>query len=365
MKCEEAAEFVSALCDGERIPPTAAEHVGACDTCRARLKEYLEMGAELRRVASLELTEEPRARGWMKTRRVTPSWWLRGWETMRIPRFAFALLLVVIVALGSSLVIVRARAYTQGAVLMLTTRAATGETFRCALSMEDKNREPYAWTSPGRYLYGVRVVSNKGDQIELGVRVKFIAAAVGPGTYTASYQDLYKIPEKQYWFRPGEKLEVDVPEWGTMVLTGELMDHMPSLVTAENDVQMDPKPGELRVISPLLLRGNKVMYDFEGGTAIGTEKDRGVRMYIPSEGLWVVSLLPLKGAVEGRINLNRVSFELNGQSYTFVMGAPVARNEHIWILHDANYKPSDENAGHGFIGGADLTHLLTKSPAKD
>jgi len=248
---------------------------------------------------------------------------------------------------------------------MLTTRSATGETFRCALPIEDKNRGPYAWTSPGRYLYGVRVVSNKGDQIELGVRAKLIAAAVGPGTYSASLQDLYKIPEKRYWFRPGEKLKVDVPGWGAMVLTGELMDHMPPLVTAENAVQMDPKPGELRVISPLLLRGNEVMYDFEGGTAIQTEKHGGVRMYIPSEGLWVVSLLPLNGAVEGRINLNRISFKLNGQSYTFVMGAPVARNEQIWILHDANYKPADENVGHGFIGGADLTHLLTKSSVKD
>ncbi len=57
MKCEEAAEFVSALCDGEKIPRAAAEHVGECDVCATRLTEYAEMGAELRRVASLESTE--------------------------------------------------------------------------------------------------------------------------------------------------------------------------------------------------------------------------------------------------------------------------------------------------------------------
>ena len=62
MKCEEAAEFVSALCDGESIPPEAAEHIGTCETCQARLKEYGEIGMALRRVASLESLEEVRAR---------------------------------------------------------------------------------------------------------------------------------------------------------------------------------------------------------------------------------------------------------------------------------------------------------------
>ena len=68
MKCEEAAEFVSALCDGESIPPVAAEHIGACETCRGRMKEYAEIDAELRRLASLESRTEARART-LETRR--------------------------------------------------------------------------------------------------------------------------------------------------------------------------------------------------------------------------------------------------------------------------------------------------------
>jgi len=88
MKCEEAAEFVSALCDGASIPPVAAGHVGACETCQARLKEYGEIGmelrsmasAELRRVASLESPEEVRARIWETTRRTTSSSWKKAWK---------------------------------------------------------------------------------------------------------------------------------------------------------------------------------------------------------------------------------------------------------------------------------------------
>ena len=34
MICTEAAEFVSALCDGEIIPLTAAEHIGTCPRAR-------------------------------------------------------------------------------------------------------------------------------------------------------------------------------------------------------------------------------------------------------------------------------------------------------------------------------------------
>ena len=53
MKCEDAAEHVSALCDGETIPRVAAKHIGECEVCRARLSAYSTMGAELRRLASV------------------------------------------------------------------------------------------------------------------------------------------------------------------------------------------------------------------------------------------------------------------------------------------------------------------------
>ena len=71
MTCEQAAEFVSALYDSERIPPAAAAHIGVCTTCRACLGEYAEMGAELRRLASLETVDEPRVPRWQKAKEVT------------------------------------------------------------------------------------------------------------------------------------------------------------------------------------------------------------------------------------------------------------------------------------------------------
>jgi periplasmic protein TonB len=66
MRCDEAAEFISARCDGEMIPPTAAEHIGTCAPCHALLEEYMEMGAELRRTASLEIEQGVSSRIWTK-----------------------------------------------------------------------------------------------------------------------------------------------------------------------------------------------------------------------------------------------------------------------------------------------------------
>jgi len=79
IKCDKVAEVVSALYDGESISPEEAEHVGTCETCQARLKEYGQIGMALRRVASLESPEEARART-CETRQTTAS---SRWERKR------------------------------------------------------------------------------------------------------------------------------------------------------------------------------------------------------------------------------------------------------------------------------------------
>jgi hypothetical protein len=131
------------------------------------------------------------------------------------------------------------------------------------------------------------------------------------------------------------------------------------------DQQLDPKPDELRFVSPVLLRGKKVVFDLAGASAIATEKRDGIELYAPGEGLFHISLLPLEGAVEGRIAMSRISFELNGQSYMFLWAAPVARGEQLWILRDASYKPSDSGLQGGFLGSAYESHLRAKAPERN
>jgi hypothetical protein len=379
MKCEETAEFVSALFDGERIPREAAEHAGACETCRTRLKEYAEIGVELRRVASLESPEETRARTWERRHSIRLNWWRKGWGTMRIPRLAFALLLVTIVVLGSSLVLVKARAHGRGQVLMLTIDAPGGESDRCPLMTAAEKSSPGCIISQGgksgMLTSSFRVTAMDGDRIELGVRSKFTPSQPDRDgkTYSTSVsiKDLESWPETQYLFEPGQKLEIGIAGFGTLVVTGELMDYMPSIV-ASSDEQLDPKQDELRVVSPVLLRDKKVAFEFEGAFATADKKkNQCVFMYIaPPGGRYVLSLLPMEGAVEGRIQQSRIYFAMNSVSYEFLMAAPIARTEHVWILHQPNYRPSQEvpeprNVSTSAIGTADLSHIGVKAPAKN
>jgi hypothetical protein len=131
---------------------------------------------------------------------------------------------------------------------------------------------------------------------------------------------------------------------------------------------MTAKQDEFRVISPALLRGKELVLEFDGFIS-AEDKSKGVFMYTPTEGRYMLSLSPLKGAVEGQIRQSRVHFEMNGEPYVFLMAAPIARTERAWILHEPSYRPSREMPGapdnQAFIGTTDLSHFLAKAPAKN
>lgn len=363
VSCAEAAEFVSALCDGELIPSAAAEHIGRCAVCGTRLKEYVEIGAELRRVASLHTVETEKVPFWGAAQRITPNWWLKGWETMKIPRFAFALLLVAVVVLGSSLTIMGVRAHTQGPVLMLTAKTASGHTVNCALSLVDEKAAScgsIVAVTGGAEASEFRVISKQEDLIEIGVRAQFLR---GPGSFSSDQTE--NSPETIYWFQPGEKLEAKMEGSQPMTVTGELLDHMPTSLAVGGSEQLDPNPNEVRFVVPVLVRGDGVVYDFDGMTVTSTKKENGIELYAPHDGRYIVSLSPLEGSVEGRIKDSRVTFELNGQPYQFLTGSPVARGERIWILHLPDGKDSSRGDEHAFVSGVSLAQYLAKTPAKN
>jgi hypothetical protein len=366
MKCEEATEFVSALCDGGMIPQAAAEHIGDCAACRTRLKEYAEMGVELRRVASLQAVEETEVKPWEQVPRITPNWWGKGWETMRIPRFAFAVLLAATIVLGSSLVMVRARAHTQGSVLMLTAKSATGHTVRCALSLKDEKADSCGSVrvvNGGAELFGFRIISDQGDHIKIGVRARFLPRNPGSGGFSSDQIDGF--PETTYWLQVGEKVEAKVEGSDPMIITGELLDHMPTSLSVGGDEQLDPNPGEVRFVAPVLVRSHEVVSDFDGMTVKSVEKDHGIVLHVPHDGRYLVSSSPLEGAVEGHIKDSRVTFELNGQPYEFLTGAPVAQGDRIWILHLPNEGNPGKNDEHEFVSSESMTQYLAKPPAEN
>ena len=262
---------------------------------------------------------------------------------------------------------------------MLTINAPGGESDRCPLMTAGEKNSVGCIVSQGgksgMLASSFRVTAMDGDRIELGVRSKFFSSHPDKDgkTYSTymSIKDIESWPETQYSFEPGHKLEIEIAGFGTLVVTGEFMDYMPSIVTS-SDEQLNPKEDELRVVSPVLLEDKKVVFEFEGAyAAADKKKNQCVLMYVaPPGGRYVLSLLPMEGAVEGRIQQSRIYFAMNGKSYEFLMAAPIARTEHVWILHQPNYRPSQEVPGArsvstSGIGTADLSHLDVTAPAKN
>lgn len=335
MICDDAAEYISALCDGETIPPTAAQHIGTCPDCQARMSDYLAMGAELRRTASLGLADAVPSRSWAKPQYRVATWWRKGWGTMRIPRLAFAVLIAGILTLASALVVAKVRAHDTGTVVLLNTAGPNGAMADCPLSTQDKNQATCSWYGHvgSQFLaYKVRLLSRDGSRVLLGIHTLTYPLASGPHNLSSFVND--NEPGRKVWFEPGEPLKFNVQEVGTLTLKGEWLDHMPILGT------LDPGPNELRLGRPLVLRDKVVVGDLSsaiGGIYGQDHQDEAMAFHIPGEGRFLISQVPMKGAVEAHVALGRISFEEGGHSWELVSGVPVCRADHVWVLHQPHF----------------------------
>jgi hypothetical protein len=324
---------------GETIPRAAAEHVSMCQACQSQLKEYIEMGVELRRVASLDAESEVKDRTWEKQRGTLRRWWQKGWETMRIPRMAFVSLLTVVVALSSGLTLIGVRAHERGTVAILKIAPPDEETVMnimpCPLSTENKKSSDCynsVGMKSGSFSYKIELLSRDGNRIQLGVRAAFVNRADSTETVA---QKLQGATERAYWFEPGETLKIDVDGLGPVVVTGEWQDHMPYFATMDVEHNLEPGPNELRMISPILLRSDRVVFDAKGGAATSSGPKAAFWVNVPGNGVYVFSMSPMPDSVQAHAVDNRVTFEIGGQSYQFVTGAPITRAEKVWILHRA------------------------------
>ncbi len=353
MRCGEAREFLSAIYDGERVPPQAAEHAAHCTECQELLKGYAEMGAKLRSYGSLLVAQPVRDRTWLTTQRNKSMWWEKGFQMMRIPRIALASLVLLLLVLGSRLTLVEVRAHDDGSVLKLKLTPAQGDSTQCYLSTTDMNQNQCGglWQIGGSNLtYSVRALKKDGGRVLLSIRSR--TTPIGPASYGPDTENT--LPETQSWFTPGEPLAMPGTGELKLALTGEWADHIP----VGGDQLMDPGPVEIRLYSPILLKNNVVVGNIFDARTNADKPGEGVFLYIPSEGRFILSLTQVDGAIPATVQFNRVSFESNGQKYIIVTGTPVSRGEHLWVLHDPSYKPSPDSIQGQFLGAGPVSKLL-------
>ena len=339
MRCDEARKFISAMYDGETVPPHVVQHTAGCADCRELLKGYAEMGAALRNYGSRLIAEPVPDRTWLTTGKDQTTWWEKGLQMMRIPRIAFASLLLLLIVLGSRLALVEVRAHEDGSVLLLTLTPAQGNSVQCFLSTTDTDHNHcggLAQTGGSNLFYGVKALKKEAGRVLLSVRLRvdpLRPAGYGPDTDSS-------LPETQTWFTPGETLSLPGTGKLQLALAGQWADHIP--VTLGSNALLDPGPNEIRLTSPLLLKNNKVAGEMFNSFAAADRSGEGAFLYIPGEGRFILSPTPIAGAIPAKVQLNRVSFESNGQAYIIVTGTPVSREASLWVLHDLGYKPTPE-----------------------
>ena len=347
MVCDDAAEYISALCDGETITQETARHIADCPDCQRRLRDYLTVGVELRRTASLEVSDELRPRDWTRSQNTIATWWQKGLSTMRIPRIAFAALILGILALSSALTVTKARAHNTGTVVLLSVSGPDSFVVDCPLSIVDKTYTTCSGLGRigSQFLtYKIDLVSHDSNRLLLAIRTRTSPIVAG-GTKSFSPFELDSDPAKEVWLEPGEPLKFDVPGAGALTFKGEWLDHMPVLGLHKED--LSPGPSEVRFASPLLLKDGAMVGDLQGaigGLFATDDRDFAIQTYFPGEGRFLISQLPMKDAVEARIMFSRISFEEGGHSWQFVTGAPVSRAKKIWVLHQADFKMAGVDA---------------------
>ena len=352
MNCEKAAESISALCDGERIPREVAEHLGACEDCRARLNEYLQMSAELKRMAIIAAPQGVRDVSWGPQETIQ-SIWLQTWrESMRIPRYAFGLMLLAILSLGAGIAIVRANNVERW--FQFEVRARDGRTaLRGVMSAEPK--EPvrpagvHISEPDGTLAVTVRVLAGAGGSEKLGVRAMWLPQNADQ---SGIQETVLGTPERDFWMISGQKLSMPVKGYGEIEITGQLLDKLPDEQNS-SEMRLYPKEGQFQVIAPQVLLVDGHVLSQGGGNGLRQSTEGSFfAYYSPHDGWYIFAFTAFPGATEGKINDNQVEFTLDGRAYTFLAAAPIVDRSvtKIWVQHHA---------------GKRLVHELPLSPDQD
>jgi hypothetical protein len=347
MTCDQIEEHISALCDGQKIPPSAAIHIGECHLCQSELNEFAAIGAELRRLASLDDVAADRTKQDLKPAKQT-IFWQRGFNTMKIPKMAFAAMLIAICALSSGLLLVRARAAaTSGRFLELKFHLPpTGQTKICVMTVSGSPKDNLCnFAHHGRdglLLMNTRVIAKSGDRAQLGVRAKYLP---GSGDAEIDYSEaLFEdVPQSVLSVEPGEKREIQVAGLGSIDVETEYLDHIPPLVASPGEA-LDPNPNEFRIVAPVLVRDDQVIANFDGSSLDYGESDATLMLYVPGDGRYLISRMPFEQAVPGTVHLGKIKFSMDGHNYLLLTSVPILDSENVWVKHEVDFKPSQRMA---------------------
>ncbi len=333
MEHNEALPLVSEMFDARNVSPEAARHIQSCPICRERLRDYDEMKIELRLAASAADSESPEPQLTLPNR-TRLSRWTQGWRTgVSIPKPAFALGIVLIVALSVGLGYVRAQGSRQIFHFEVDSPQAEG---RWGAELQAGGKAIYGMPAPrGNVRVMFQLLGIRDGVAHLSVHARLFN---GNPSLT-ELRALGNVPAREYQYTPGEILEIPINDWGTLSLKGELLDHAEKFPWYNSSVE--PSPNQIVLNAPVLLKDKGLVFQ-DAGSRSATGPNPSVSFYVPGQGRFIIRLQSFEGAVRASADFSQVSFDLDGDEYllacaTSVTGGPQPRQ--IWIYLDRNGEP--------------------------
>jgi hypothetical protein len=319
MNCSDAEVYVSALYDGEPVPPPFALHIESCANCRQLLVDYARIGAELHLLAANEPTavqplvipERPRSRfGFL-------------FQHIPVPRFALIVLAACAVIGAVSTTFLRA----QSKELWFAFDCSTADPPKLFTSL---GRHGYDGTASlisadGSFTYRVAIDSVSADDVVL--RARALPA------HTGQREDISLVGVPKLHYKPGTILKLSVEGGATLYLRGDVFDHQPQIAFGQPLV---PSGDELAVRYPVLLESGAIVTELPGASAVADANAQAV--FLSAHGrTFYFALHTFPGAVPAESNWGQISFHFKQKEYRLVAAAPVTggpQPRSIWARID-------------------------------
>jgi hypothetical protein len=183
------------------------------------------------------------------------------------------------------------------------------------------------------------------EDIRGGVALVRVKTKSYPGTADreTSEKELKSALPREYTYVPMEKLSLAVDGGGVLSLWGAIADESGNLSKPIAPFPLGPEAGQIMLMSPALLRGDRVMANLKVGAATGFRGNPAIALYAPPEDLFIFALQPFDGATACEVTLGKAMFSLGGNDYTLFSERPIIGGDpesRIWVLHVAKYIPS-------------------------
>ncbi|HEV2247181.1 MAG TPA: hypothetical protein VGW37_11070, partial [Terriglobia bacterium] len=310
-------------------------------------REYAQMGAELRLLASTEPETSPRPLGIPSSKGLHLT---RG-LTVRVlvPRFAIALALVAIVGLSVGLALVHGQGsgpWFQYEVTDLQSQGSGGNLLQAG---EYGTGESSSSADPRITLYEVKVLDVRNDSAQVDVRARkfiksdghgdeFIVEPDGHRAAVKSREDIDRIlasaTPQRFDYKPGQKVQIPVEGGGTLALTGKVYQIRPSFW----GFPVNPEPNEIVLTNPALVRGQEFLGNI-AGSASASGGNSAIGACVPPVGAFVFALKAFPGAIQGVAEFGRARFTIGGQDYTLFSATPITGGRQprdIWVYRAPN-----------------------------